>query len=125
MASRSQVAGYARRWLDWNPGATECGLRAALTRRFLGQSTHGPAAASAAGGTFAAAAQSPDPSGAGCLAGLVLAPLVFAWRLVFPVPPTRPEDIDAVLAALRAAGWLPGADSSDAETGAAADGGGV
>ncbi|MGL4419987.1 MAG: hypothetical protein ACRCZF_04925 [Gemmataceae bacterium] len=124
MASRSQVAGYARHWLDWNPRATEGELRNALTGRFLLQSPHGPAAAAAAGGALAGAAQSPEPSGVGCLAGLVLAPFVFAWRLVFPVPPTRPEDIDTVLAELRTTGRWPDAGSPDAEPGAAADGGG-
>lgn len=102
MASQSRVAECARRWLAGRPGAAEAELRAALFGWFLGRPSDGPAAAGDAGAVFRAAAAAPDPCGYGCLAGCRLAPAAFAWRLVFPRAPTRPEDIESVLTELRA-----------------------
>jgi hypothetical protein len=79
-------------------------LREALTARFLAPAGTGPSAASAAGGVIAGGAASPDPAGGGCVAGILLAPLVFVWRLVFPPQPTKEEDVVAVVDELRAAG---------------------
>jgi hypothetical protein len=107
MASRRQIDRYARRWLEWNPDATEEQLRSALVGRFLNRCGHGPEAASAAGGALAGAAHTPDSTGAGCVAGVLLAPVVFFWHLVFPASPTRPEDIEGVLFVLRSHGRWP------------------
>ena len=100
MATRPAVLRYARQCLAESPGLTETELRARLEWRFLARGAEGTEAAAAAGGILHGA-RAPAMSEAGCLAMLFLAPLVFLWRLVFPVKPTDPAVIDGVLDEVR------------------------
>jgi hypothetical protein len=99
MATSRQVLAFARGYALAHPAAEEDDLRSALRERFLGEVAYGRAALGAAA---QAAAYDPQWGGlAGCLAALVMipvvAPVLAAWdRLTRPGPD-------------RVAGWIEAA----------------
>lgn len=100
MASKSEIAQYAREWLGWYPEASEADLREALKLRFLNQATPSALAAGGTEGSLIAAHGGPE----GCLAIIAIGPLLWIWHTLFPRRPTNPADLEAVLATFRAEG---------------------
>jgi len=115
MASKAKVARFAREWLAWYPVTTELELQVVLNRRFQGSASVGELAGSSVKGGVEGASLGPG-SGEGCMFAVLLFPLFTVWHAVFPIAPTQPEDIDAVLAELRATGQWPDAYGSDVFT---------
>jgi hypothetical protein len=107
MPSQNQISRFARRWLAWYPAIDEAALRQVLHRRFLGRDSDIAVAGGAVLGG-AEATQFIDGPGSGCLAATIvvlLAPLTFCWRWLFPVDREQTAvAIFRVLATLRAEG---------------------
>jgi hypothetical protein len=89
---------FARDWVRCHPGAAVAEARAALARRFGGS-------AGVADSDYAAGAAPPSGNPGDALMGAAFSALVVRFRhRFFPVAPARLEDIEAVVAELRAEG---------------------
>jgi hypothetical protein len=97
--SRSRIRRFAEDYLRWYPATTATDLRAILRYRFGGSAPMDHLVKSALDQASYGTAY-----GKGCMAALLMAPIIGIRHRFFPKAPANPADIDAVLTELQEEG---------------------